>query len=1055
MKGNRKKVLTYVMIGLFLISISVTVFIFKSKGATTATLANSPVSITNSPKSMKVGESYQLKSAGKNVSWSSGDTKVATVDKNGKVTAKSAGVALINVYSNNNQLVFDYVTFKVEGKLKVSSVKITNVPKVAIAGNTVQLGVTVLPTNLANKSVTWSSGDTKVATVDSKGLVTLKSAGKALIVASSNVDSTVFDYVVFNVTGTTNVKSVKINNAPKSIKVGSSAQLSATVLPTNLANKSVTWSSSNTKIATVSSSGKVTAKKAGTVKITATSKANKKITNTVSIKVESIPKAKSIKIKNIPKTIYAGQKFKLTAEVLPSNAVNKAVLWKSSDNNIATVDGKGQVVAKKVGKVKIAVYSAADKTINTSVQLNIQKKTAAKPGIPEIVNAESINIINNPNTMKTNKSFKLETEIKPANTTNQNIIWSTSDVTLATIDKNGTIKTYNRTGTVKITATVAGTKISNSIDINIISEQNRKVQFKSAPQFLFKGKDFTFKTNIGDNTKIKWISSDSNIVSVDKNGKIKAINPGRAIITAQIDNNSTQMPIEVVSVSYEKDGYEIYAGDTSQIKAVVYASPSFDIKGLKFGWDISDTSIAKITSQSIVPKPIESKNLIQYSVIANVYAKTESSTTAYFLMSSDMKTFNIKVVSKLENLKLRCPTVKYENSKLTVAITDKAIKSWDYYITSGKTGSNASWKYSNKYVGSQTIDYPKTVRQAKIVIHATDGSSRNCYTLPYKEKIVISDPYITKSNIECPAIETKILETSGTRRTIDRTSHIWYTGVKKINVKNVLNVKKGMYPNFQYSWYLKGEKPFDGKTFNYQNSVDIPMPATNEDLWPSLLVMNDQGDVNICNLNKRYTSLDLSDSTVIDGINVYFEKGFSRSQELIKTVKDLPKYLKMGASIIVFYTDKSYVNNLGNDSAGRAWGSNIAIRDGRGDYNKYTVVHELGHTLDVMYSTATGKGTISNQKDVLNLYDELQKKKKDGGCDEYEYLRKYAYKNELEFMAEITQHTYFKEYNVDTTYKCPVNKEIINIKNKYFDKLKKFDKVSEEIKSKNGKEIKE
>jgi len=137
-------------------------------------------------------------------------------------------------------------------------------------GSTTTLTATVTPTNATNKSVTWTSSNTTVATVSTSGVVTAVNAGSAVITvktvdgaftATSNVTVT---NINIPVTG------VSVTPATVSLAVGQASPLTATVTPSNATNKNVTWSSSQTSVATVSSSGVVTAVAAGSSTITAT-----------------------------------------------------------------------------------------------------------------------------------------------------------------------------------------------------------------------------------------------------------------------------------------------------------------------------------------------------------------------------------------------------------------------------------------------------------------------------------------------------------------------------------------------------------------------------------------------------------------------------------------------------------------------------------------------------------------------------------------------------------------------------------------------------------------
>lgn len=174
--------------------------------------------------------------------------------------------------------------------VKVKKVKVTGLFTKIAAGKKVKLTATVSPANAANKAVTWKSSNTKVAMVDKNGNVTVKknTGGKKVTITATAKDGSKVkaSYTITSMKGI--VKKISISGA-KSVKAGKTLKLKAKVTASKGANKTVRWTSSNTKYATVTVSGKVTAKKAGKGKkvkitVTATDGSNKKKTVTVKIK---------------------------------------------------------------------------------------------------------------------------------------------------------------------------------------------------------------------------------------------------------------------------------------------------------------------------------------------------------------------------------------------------------------------------------------------------------------------------------------------------------------------------------------------------------------------------------------------------------------------------------------------------------------------------------------------------------------------------------------------------------------------------------------------------
>lgn len=174
--------------------------------------------------------------------------------------------------------------------IKVSRISVSASPSVKIAaGKKVQLSVNISPANAANKGVVWKSGNTKVATVNANGLVTMgkKAGGKSVVITATAKDgSKVYGSIKLTCMKGA-VKKITISGS-KTVKAGKSVKLKAKVSAGSKANKTLKWTSSNTKLATVSSKGvvKTFKGKKGTVTITAQSVdgTNKKKTFKIKIK---------------------------------------------------------------------------------------------------------------------------------------------------------------------------------------------------------------------------------------------------------------------------------------------------------------------------------------------------------------------------------------------------------------------------------------------------------------------------------------------------------------------------------------------------------------------------------------------------------------------------------------------------------------------------------------------------------------------------------------------------------------------------------------------------
>ena len=153
------------------------------------------------------------------------------------------------------------------------------------------------------------------------------------------------------------VSSVSLSKTSITIKEGSSESLSATVSPSDAQNKAVSWSSSNSSVATVDNSGRVTGVKAGSATITVTTSDGGK-TATCSVTVEPVL-VSSLTMASDPISLAENDNRQLSAAV-NENATDKGIIWHSSNDTVATVSADGMVTAVSAGTATIT----AEATVN-------------------------------------------------------------------------------------------------------------------------------------------------------------------------------------------------------------------------------------------------------------------------------------------------------------------------------------------------------------------------------------------------------------------------------------------------------------------------------------------------------------------------------------------------------------------------------------------------------------------------------------------------------------------------------------------------------------------
>lgn len=236
--------------------------------------------------------------------------------------------------------------------IAVTSITLDSTSITLVEGENHTLTATISPSNAENQKVLWSSNTSSVASVKD-GIVTAIKVGTATITAKSDDGGKTATCEVTVSAKVYPVTEVTLNKTSYEMTEGDEFTLTATVNPENATNKNVSWSSSNTSVATVDN-GKVTALTTGTATITVkTEDGNKTATCEITVNAKVYP-VTGVTLNKTSYEMTEGDEVTLTATVSPENATNKNVSWSSSNTSVATVDN-GKVKALKAGTATITV----------------------------------------------------------------------------------------------------------------------------------------------------------------------------------------------------------------------------------------------------------------------------------------------------------------------------------------------------------------------------------------------------------------------------------------------------------------------------------------------------------------------------------------------------------------------------------------------------------------------------------------------------------------------------------------------------------------------------
>ncbi len=330
-------------------------------------------------ESLMVGEveylSYEIwptDATNKEVTYASSNTKVATVNQYGMVTAKSAGTVVITATAKDGSGKQASLTINVSPVSgQVTKINVYGKGSLGI-GSVEYLSYEVWPADAADKSITYSTSNKKVATVSEYGVVTGIGAGTATITATAKDGSGVKGtYTVTVSKNTQEVTRLEVYGKG-TLAVGEVEYLSYAAWPVDAADKSITYSSSNTNVATVSAYGVVTAKNAGTAVITATAKDGSGTKGTYTVTVGKVP-VTYVGVSG-KASMTVGQVTYPSYEILPTNATVKTVTYTSSNPAVVHVTTSGIVTAVSAGTATITATATDGSGVSASYTVTVSAK---------------------------------------------------------------------------------------------------------------------------------------------------------------------------------------------------------------------------------------------------------------------------------------------------------------------------------------------------------------------------------------------------------------------------------------------------------------------------------------------------------------------------------------------------------------------------------------------------------------------------------------------------------------------------------------------------------
>ena len=415
-----------------------------------------------------------------NLDWKSSDEGIVSVSSTGKIRALTPGNAIITATDKYSGLATS-IKVKVHGEVEeteevmadeatdeeldntipIESIELNTNRLEMYVGSTRKISSVIVPDNASNKTLTYTSSDSSIATVNSNGMVTAKKAGICNIFVSS-ADGLVSVSTIIKVSGkSVAVKSLSLKENNLKIKINENYTISPIITPSDASNKNISYSSSNPKVASVDSNGKVKGISPGKVTIVAITKDGMKTASigveVASDKIES-NNIKKIDIDNFQDTLIVGDTNKLNVDVYNDKDDKLKVNLSSTNNDILSIDQDGNIVAKSPGMVSLE-FETTDGSYHDNKIVTV---------LPGETDPELVYVNKNAMQLVKGETYTLIATILPEIASGKKIVWTSSNPSVVSVNTEGMVTALSM-GTSTITAQVRNTGVSRSVKVAVVN----------------------------------------------------------------------------------------------------------------------------------------------------------------------------------------------------------------------------------------------------------------------------------------------------------------------------------------------------------------------------------------------------------------------------------------------------------------------------------------------------------------------------------------------------------------------------------------------------------
>lgn len=453
----------------------------------------------------------------RSVTWKSEDDRIATVDSNGKVTAIAGGSTKIIGTLKNGKTV--EVSITVEVPLEKVEIESDNLVMTRGSEKTVKAILTPADTT-DTTAVIWESSNSDVATVVDGKIKALGAGVTTITVRVGNFSDSITVEVIVP------IESIELNAESLNLNRGEDFDAVSTILPVDTTDKTlVSWTSSNSSVASVDQNGHIVAVGYGDAVITAEVSGHK-----AEIKVHVEVPITDFVAEETEVNVLRGKSLSLKTTITPfDTSEDTKITWTSSDTKIVTVDEKGVITGIKGGNATIT----GTLKNGMSVQIKVTVDTILVESLS--FKEESVTVLLGQNTSQA-------VLINPIDATETDeVVWTSSDESVALVDELGNV-TGLKAGEAEITVSI--NKVEASYTVIVKEVPLTSIEITNKPSDLDVGDSFQIEitknpSDTTDQVTFTYTSSDPNVLLVDENGLVTAVNKGSATITVTASNGLT------------------------------------------------------------------------------------------------------------------------------------------------------------------------------------------------------------------------------------------------------------------------------------------------------------------------------------------------------------------------------------------------------------------------------------------------------------------------------------------------------------------------------------